>query len=375
MIAFAALTFAVLFSVSYAHWQAASGSVTVSGFVGKWEDTPAQEYYLYGTIGGDEKWSIEKGYKLQSIAPDSHDENMLEQYTVELTLHVGDRVKIYSNNAPSGVDGWSYNNFKPNDWAFGKYETYQYGSTDQNFVIKQTGVFTFYLKFFDQYGSDPKDGKAGGHEVFVEYEHIPLMSGDGIYVGTTLKQALVQNTAEGKENEVMALDVSLEVQTAVTLKYGGVTAKPAAKAGADNIATGKINASTGAITLPAGRYSFYYDIVTDELWISGGEYSNFYVRGDMNGWSDNADYRMTKVASPGNSATSQYTITFKATGDFSFKVANGTTWYDKLWYLSKDNTASGGTGSNITTKKGAGTYTINLYDWGNNAEVEVLWSA
>lgn len=128
------------------------------------------EFYLYGNMGEESNWDIETGKKFESVEPGS---GVWLQYSVAVTLEKGDRVKIFRHNADD--KGWAYNNYEKSDWEYGKYETYADGNDDMNFVIKQTGKFTFYLKIYDNGNGNPEfadDGIEDGNSVWVEYEEI-----------------------------------------------------------------------------------------------------------------------------------------------------------------------------------------------------------
>ncbi|MCH5158685.1 MAG: InlB B-repeat-containing protein [Clostridiales bacterium] len=108
-------------------------------------EIPAGEmmFFLYGTVGGDEKYSPDKGYRFEPFPSD--DASVIVQYAVTTTLSKGDFVKIFRYNTPEDVDAWGYNDYE-STWDYGKYE-------DNNFQIKYNGEFTFYLKIYEDHSS------------------------------------------------------------------------------------------------------------------------------------------------------------------------------------------------------------------------------
>lgn len=264
------------------------------------------------------------------------------------------------------------------------------GGIDHLITVDNNGVFTavtggtykFYYKqnFNDENDSEnPNNGK--NITWIVDATTATVAAGDGVYVGTTKKIDFSVNDKSARE--VKAEGVEFDAETTVTLKYDGATVTPTAKSGDDNVAKDKINAQTGAITLPEGKYSFYYNVLTHELWISevveGA--SIYFVRGDFLdcGWGAVEKYRMQAVPNPGQYLEAKYTLTVTVEDNFSFKIADNE-WGNQQTTLRTDTVnggiATGGNGSDITTAKGAGTYTINLLCWDSGGiDIEILWTA
>ncbi|MDE5593047.1 MAG: hypothetical protein K2I75_03845 [Clostridiales bacterium] len=150
------------------------------------EPTPQpgeSKFYVYGTVGGENKWSAEKGYEFQEIDPDAN-ETLAKKYKVEVELAAGDEVKIFKTNDQDNE--WNYNNVESGclgeniDWN---------GSS--NLEAAKAGTFTFYLKI----------GTDGGSSVWINFAASeqppvvdPVTKADGIYIGENKVAALVVNT-------------------------------------------------------------------------------------------------------------------------------------------------------------------------------------
>ncbi len=100
----------------------------------------ANAFYLVGSMN-DWTWTSDR-YKFNSVATDIA--NITSQYKLTVSLDVGAQVKIWKGN-----DDWSYNNFET-DW--------EYATRGENLTITQSGIYNFYLKFYND----------GGHSVYVE---------------------------------------------------------------------------------------------------------------------------------------------------------------------------------------------------------------
>ncbi|WP_438847807.1 InlB B-repeat-containing protein [Anaerocaecibacter muris] len=129
-----------------------------------YEDAPQEityDFYLYGTVGGEDISSLTKGHKFTESTPDK---DVWKQFKAVIKLSVGDEIKIYRHTPPEGFDSWGYNNYESDQWAYGKYEVNADGYS--NFIIKQAGTFTFHLKLYD---NRPVDGVEDGDSIWVEF--------------------------------------------------------------------------------------------------------------------------------------------------------------------------------------------------------------
>ncbi len=313
----------------------ASGVTDPNGGV-KPEPVVDYEFYLYGNIGGEEKWDVETGYKFESVEPGS---GVWLQYSVAVTLEKGDRVKIFRHNADD--KGWAYNNYEKSDWEYGKYETYADGNDDMNFVIKQTGKFTFYLKIYDNGNGNPEfadDGIEDGNSVWVEYEEIKhevgvstitFDAGEGSLEATTAQtdvygmlESLPTPTApEGKEFDGWYTESDGGVKVTVYKVYTADTTLYAQyKAGEENLnpVVGATNGTTPiAITdntanKPATPENLMYEYMSGKVSLTEGDEIAFTVDGKPLTEFFTADcHGVTKVGSK---------FTVNETGEFDIYV-------------------------------------------------------
>lgn len=294
------------------------------------------EFYLYGNMGEETNWDIETGKKFESVKPGS---GVWLQYSVTVTLEKGDRVKIFRHNADD--NGWAYNNYEKSDWEYGKYETYAEGNDDMNFVIKQTGKFTFYLKIYDNGNGNPEfadDGIEDGNSVWVEYEEIKhevgvstitFDAGEGTLEATTAQtdvygmlESLPTPTApEGKEFDGWYTESDGGVKVTVYKVYTADTTLYAQyKAGEENLnpVVGATNGTTPiAITdntanKPATPENLMYEYMSGKVSLTEGDEIAFTVDGKPLTEFFTADcHGVTKVGSK---------FTVNETGEFDIYV-------------------------------------------------------
>ena len=294
------------------------------------------EFYLYGNMGEESNWDIETGKKFESVEPGS---GVWLQYSVTVTLEKGDRVKIFRHNADD--KGWAYNNYEKSDWEYGKYETYADGNDDMNFVIKQTGKFTFYLKIYDNGNGNPEfadDGIEDGNSVWVSYEEIKhevgvstitFDAGEGTLEATTAEtdvygmlESLPTPTApEGKEFDGWYTEPDGGVKVTVYKVYTADTTLYAQyKAGEENLnpVVGATNGTTPiAITdntanKPATPENLMYEYMSGKVSLTEGDEIAFTVDGKPLTEFFTADcHGVTKVGSK---------FTVNETGEFDIYV-------------------------------------------------------
>lgn len=294
------------------------------------------EFYLYGNMGEESNWDIETGKKFESVEPGS---GVWLQYSVAVTLEKGDRVKIFRHNADD--KGWAYNNYEKSDWEYGRYETYADGNDDMNFVIKQTGKFTFYLKIYDNGNGNPEfadDGIEDGNSVWVEYEEIKhevgvstitFDAGEGTLEATTAQtdvygmlESLPTPTApEGKEFDGWYTEPDGGVKVTVYKVYTADTTLYAQyKAGEENLnpVVGATNGTTPiAITdntanKPATPENLMYEYMSGKVSLTEGDEIAFTVDGKPLTEFFTADcHGVTKVGSK---------FTVNETGEFDIYV-------------------------------------------------------
>ena len=304
-------------------------------------DNPApeveHEFYLYGSIGGEEKWSIETGYKFEKSTPDS---TVWLQYAVTVTLEKGDRVKVFRSDDGAGDKSWAYNNYESDKWEYGKYETYADGNDDMNFVVKQTGKFTFYIKIYDNgsNGGTAGDGIEDGDSVWVSYEEIKhevgvstitFDAGEGTLEATTAEtdvygmlESLPTPTApEGKEFDGWYTEPDGGVKVTVYKVYTADTTLYAQyKAGEENLnpVVGATNGTT-PITItdntankPATPEHLMYEYMSGKVSLTEGDEIAFTVDGKPLTEFFTADcHGVTKVGSK---------FTVNETGEFDIYV-------------------------------------------------------
>ncbi len=221
------------------------------------------KFYLYGTVGGDNKWSAEKGYEFGEIDPDAN-ETLAKKYKVEVPLAVGDQVKIFKTNDQENE--WSFNNVEEGclgeniDWK---------GS---NLEALKAGTFTFYLKI----------GTDGGSSVWINFaaseqpgpspeDPDDLDVGQYIKVGDEFTK-LTAGTPDATKNEAEYYNVKLELTKTTTIK---LWAQNATGGAVRNINALKINGvekfgynqygqtGTDHYDLEAGNYEIHYKVYKD----------------------------------------------------------------------------------------------------------------
>lgn len=264
------------------------------------------EFYLYGIVGGEDKWTTDTGYKFESATPDA---GVWLQYSVTVTLTEGDRVKVFRSDDGAGDKGWAYNNYEKSDWEYGKYEAYADGNDDKNFVIKQTGKFTFYLKIYDNGGGNPEfadDGIEDGDSIWVKYEEIKhevgistitFDAGEGTLETATaqtdkygmLAELPVPTAPEGKEFDGWYTEPDGGVKVTVYKVYSENTTLYAQyKSGDENLnpvigatnGTTPINMTDNTANKPATPAHLMYEYMSGKVSLTEGDEISFTVDGD-----------------------------------------------------------------------------------------------
>ena len=296
------------------------------------------EFYLYGNIGGEEKWDVETGYKFEHATPDK---GVWLQYSVSVNLAKGDRVKIFRSDKNAGNSEWGYNNYESDKWEYGKYETYAADNADMNFVVKQAGTFTFYIKIYDNGNGNPDfadDGIEDGNSVWVAYEEIKhevgvstitFDAGEGTLETTTIAtdvygmlESLPTPVApEGKEFDGWYTEPDGGVKVTVNKVYTADTTLYAQyKAGEENLnpVVGATNGTTPiAITdntanKPATPENLMYEYMSGKVSLTEGDEIAFTVDGKPLTEFFTADcHGVTKVGSK---------FTVNETGEFDIYV-------------------------------------------------------
>lgn len=315
----------------------ASGVTDPNGGV-KPEPVVDYEFYLYGNIGGEEKWDVETGYKFEHATPDK---GVWLQYSVSVNLAKGDRVKIFRSDKNAGNSEWGYNNYESDKWAYGRYETYAADNADMNFVVKQAGTFTFYIKIYDNGGGNPDfadDGIEDGNSVWVAYEEIKhevgvstitFDAGEGTLETTTaqtdvygmLESLPTPVAPEGKEFDGWYTEPDGGVKVTVNKVYTADTTLYAQyKAGEENLnpVVGATNGTTPiAITdntanKPATPENLMYEYMSGKVSLTEGDEIAFTVDGKPLTEFFTADcHGVTKVGSK---------FTVNETGEFDIYV-------------------------------------------------------
>lgn len=315
----------------------ASGVTDPNGGV-KPEPVVDYEFYLYGNIGGEEKWDVETGYKFEHATPDK---GVWLQYSVSVNLAKGDRVKIFRSDKNASNSEWGYNNYESDKWAYGRYETYAADNADMNFVVKQAGTFTFYIKIYDNGNGNPDfadDGIEDGNSVWVAYEEIKhevgvstitFDAGEGTLETTTaqtdvygmLESLPTPVAPEGKEFDGWYTEPDGGVKVTVNKVYTADTTLYAQyKAGEENLnpVVGATNGTTPiAITdntanKPATPENLMYEYMSGKVSLTEGDEIAFTVDGKPLTEFFTADcHGVTKVGSK---------FTVNETGEFDIYV-------------------------------------------------------
>lgn len=165
------------------------------------------------------------------------------------------------------------------------------------------------------------------------------------------------------------------------------TAKAYTLNDAQNVLRGN-NDDSNLIAKFDGTYILEFDTATKAITVTyDGEVpednsSDYYLRGTINGWAVSEAHNLQKISD------TVFRIQVTVSGDFTFKVADAS-WSDsgtfsKLTEASVSNGiasggggVNGGKGTNITTLKGAGVYTITLTDPASidDATIDITWQA
>ncbi|MDE5562604.1 MAG: hypothetical protein K2J01_03550 [Clostridiales bacterium] len=103
-------------------------------------DDEGSNFYLFGKIGGVNKWSISAGgIKFVETELNPYEDGQVEvKYKAEATLSVNDEVKIFKSN---DGNAWNYSNFEEGSVGVNCEKT-----PDGNIKIKRAGNYTVYLR-------------------------------------------------------------------------------------------------------------------------------------------------------------------------------------------------------------------------------------
>ncbi|MDE7106830.1 MAG: hypothetical protein K2O39_00735, partial [Clostridiales bacterium] len=260
--------------------------------------TPPQpgesKFYLYGTVGGVNKWNTTNGYEFVEIDPDE-DEVLAKKYKVELSA--GDEVKIFKTNTDQANE-WSFNNYE--EGCLGDNINWNDGG---NLLVGNDGTFTFYLKI----------GTDGGSSVWVHYEgeddpNPPTPSTPVITLtnGSTAI-TVVDNSANIAATETAKYEFKLSTGT-IALNQGDVLTllvngeSPAPKFGGRNTNHGVEISGNKINVMATGTFTFYLRFYEDNNWweveMTDGEtdpaptVGDWYLVGTLSNWNCNANYHL-----------------------------------------------------------------------------------
>ncbi|MDE6618031.1 MAG: hypothetical protein K2K13_03275 [Clostridiales bacterium] len=110
-------------------------------------DDEGSNFYLFGKIGGVNKWSISAGgIKFVETELNRYEDSQVEvKYKAEATLSVNDEVKIFKSN---DGNAWNYSNFEEGSVGVNCELT-----SDGNIKIKRAGNYTVYLRIHKDGGT------------------------------------------------------------------------------------------------------------------------------------------------------------------------------------------------------------------------------
>ncbi|MDE7107120.1 MAG: InlB B-repeat-containing protein, partial [Clostridiales bacterium] len=298
-------------------------------------DDGGSNFYLFGTINGQDKWGVDKGgIKFEETELNINEDSpsvINKKYKVEVDLVARDKVKIFR----TGVE---------NSWDYSYFEAGSLGTnvvvSNTDLTVMTTGHYTFYLREY-------KDTTVGSNGYTVRVFFVapaPAENATAKINDINIPSVPVDNNAAGHATLVKwykATGVQIAANTKIKFYVDGKVISVLMRAAMGTSIEGAENMAEEFTVLKGDTFEIHIKYYSDDgwkVWMKGNnttpvtpptptpnvDANAYYLVGTMTGWSVNpaTTYKFTPKENENDSRT-QYMLTIKLNKDDVVKIVKG----------------------------------------------------